>query len=394
MFPAGESQHYRITQQTRHCFISWAQVKGASAAAHYEYCKALSSFGHHVTLIARGEDPPYWDDENFFIVPIKSDHRIEKFAHLVFKASVIRFLARTQYDFVNVFLVPGASVYRLLLSKKKTKWVLHIRTSAVKQGLYGRIKNLLLRAESSCFDDITIIDLGIARNLFFSKASAKRLIELPLGVNNHRFVRLEDRRLQLFGERVTGNKILIYIGRLDPSRRIDIMIRAYAKVSQEHPHSVLIILGGDEQAVWLKSLTQELGIADNVIFLGLIPYELVPAYVASADIGLTYIPINKTYDCQPALKALEYRQMCIPQVATATSANQKLVSHGVNGLLSADDEDSYAAAILTLMRDIELYEKIRKGCRNEIEPHYWYSIVQRILLPFYISRLPRPNGEK
>ncbi|MGA7799910.1 MAG: glycosyltransferase family 4 protein [Gammaproteobacteria bacterium] len=365
-----------------HCFISWSHIHGGSNAAHYEYCSELARAGDRVTLIVRGKGAAYWEHENLLIYPVDFNGWPDALAHVAFKLVVVRHLSRCRYDFVDVFLAPGVSLYRFFLFWKRLKWVLHIRTSFVAGGWRGWLKNRLGHWESRWFDAVTIIDRGIASNLHFSDSVAEGFLELPLGVNPRSFVVRPDQRRQLLGDSAAGRRILIYVGRLDRSRRPEVMLHAFDRVRREAPDALLVMVGAGDLP-GLKVVAESLGIGEHVVFVGSVSYNSVADYVASGDVALTYIPMTPTYDSQPALKALEYLQMGIPQVATATQANRKVLRDGENAVLTGDDEAGFAEGILRLLGDAGLYDRIRRNSRVDIGRHYWETIVKETLQPFY-----------
>lgn len=366
-----------------HCFISWGYINASSKTAHYEYANELARQGNDVTIVARGSGKPYWDQKNLRIIPVASCRLGEKASHLAFVAAVLRHLASESYDFVNVYSSPGVSFYPLLLFLKRTKWILHIRTSNPAPGWKGFLKNLCGRIEAGCYSYVTIIDKGIAPNLFFGKRSQGRLLELPLGVSNRTFVAAAIDRTEVIGDVPQDHLLLIYVGRMDFTRRLSVMIEAFRLVQARRRNISLLMVGDGDDRPRLAQLVDSAGLSKNVIFVGAVPYGSVPRYIAMSDVALTYIPITRMYDSQPALKALEYMQMGLPQVATSTAANRKMIRDGISGLLVGDDVSSYAAGLARLLDDDSLRRSIAAQCRDGIETHYWQNIVRRTLIPFY-----------
>jgi glycosyltransferase involved in cell wall biosynthesis len=85
-----------------------------------------------------------------------------------------------------------------------------------------------------------------------------------------------------------GSLRLVYTGALTPIYEVDVIIRAVALLrGGETPLPVrLIIAGRGDQEPVLRSLVDELGLADAVEFVGRIPFDAVPELIRSADIAL------------------------------------------------------------------------------------------------------------
>lgn len=81
-----------------------------------------------------------------------------------------------------------------------------------------------------------------------------------------------------------GKKIILSIGRLDPRKRIDLLIRAFAKILPQYEDVYLLIGGIGEEAERLNRLTDELGTGERVRFLGFIPDSELFDYYAVCDV--------------------------------------------------------------------------------------------------------------
>jgi len=81
-----------------------------------------------------------------------------------------------------------------------------------------------------------------------------------------------------------NKKIIFSVGRLDPRKRIDVLIKAFAKISSKYPDIYLLIGGTGEEEGKLKKLAKELNIESRVKFLGFIPDSELFDYYAACDI--------------------------------------------------------------------------------------------------------------
>ena len=81
-----------------------------------------------------------------------------------------------------------------------------------------------------------------------------------------------------------GKRIIFSVGRLDPRKRIDVLIKSFAKILPKHDDVYLLIGGTGEDEERLKKLTEELGITESVKFLGFIPDSELFDYYAACDV--------------------------------------------------------------------------------------------------------------
>jgi len=74
------------------------------------------------------------------------------------------------------------------------------------------------------------------------------------------------------------------VGRLDPRKRIDVLLRSFALVLETKPEVRLIVGGEGPEAENLRSLARWLGIQDKVEFCGFIPDGNLPAQYLGAEV--------------------------------------------------------------------------------------------------------------
>lgn len=78
--------------------------------------------------------------------------------------------------------------------------------------------------------------------------------------------------------------VILNVNRLDPRKRVDLLIKAFEKISDKFDNSVLIIGGVGPEEGNLKALASELDIQDRVNFVGYIKEEELWDYIACCDV--------------------------------------------------------------------------------------------------------------
>jgi len=135
--------------------------------------------------------------------------------------------------------------------------------------------------------------------------------------------------------RQRNGKVTVAVGRLVHVKGFDLLLRALP-ISAETAQ--LRIVGDGPERAQLEELAQELGVADQVSFLG----QQTPAEVQQAmrDADVVVVPSRREAF---GIVALEAWVNGTPLVATSLSGPAGFVTDGVDGLL-ADPEDSTALA--------------------------------------------------
>ncbi len=88
------------------------------------------------------------------------------------------------------------------------------------------------------------------------------------------------------------------------------------------------------------------------------------------DIGLYPLPLdNKWVLGKSGLKALQYKALGLPVVATAIGANYRIIENGKTGFL-VETEDEWIEQLELLMKDAELRRKMGEAARINVLNHY------------------------
>jgi glycosyltransferase involved in cell wall biosynthesis len=79
-------------------------------------------------------------------------------------------------------------------------------------------------------------------------------------------------------------RIILSVSRLDPVKRLDVVICAFSKVASMFDDVHLVIGGVGPEEKNLKSLVENLGLQHKVIFLGFVPDDKLWDYMATCDV--------------------------------------------------------------------------------------------------------------
>ncbi|MDP6867726.1 MAG: glycosyltransferase family 4 protein [Acidimicrobiales bacterium] len=126
--------------------------------------------------------------------------------------------------------------------------------------------------------------------------------------------------------------LVVSVGRLTASKRVDVLIRAFAEARDQVADLRLEVIGDGPEESSLRSLAADRGVADAVAFRGRISDDdLVDAYrrarlVASASISEGW-----------GMTLTEGAACGTPTVATDIAGHRDAVDNGRSGLLAAED---------------------------------------------------------
>ncbi|GAA0560138.1 glycosyltransferase family 4 protein [Paractinoplanes ferrugineus] len=144
-------------------------------------------------------------------------------------------------------------------------------------------------------------------------------------------------------------KLVVAAGRLVPSKRYDVLVRAFAKVVAERPDWQLRIYGDGREMPALRALVLELGLHNHVRMMGnYAPIETEWAKGSIAAVSADREPFGMTL--------VEAMRCGVPVVSTdAPYGPGEILRHGADGLLTpVGDPDAMGAALLQVINDDEL----------------------------------------
>jgi glycosyltransferase involved in cell wall biosynthesis len=150
---------------------------------------------------------------------------------------------------------------------------------------------------------------------------------------------------------------LLYVGRIDARKGIDLAILALGELPKEA--GLTIVGGGDDGYLdELKRLAREIGVSSRVSFTR-VAHRSLPAIYADADVVLFPVRWREPWGLVP----LEAMAVGTPVVASGRGGSGEYLKHGENCLLADPDDGAGALArsIDRLAGDADLRSRIYAG---------------------------------
>lgn len=149
-------------------------------------------------------------------------------------------------------------------------------------------------------------------------------------------------------------------------------VAAAAQVARRHPRAQFVIAGEGPLRSALVAQAESLGIASQLRLPGALAD--MPRRLATFDVAVL---CSESEGLSNAV--LEYMAAARPIVCTAVGGNLELIEHERNGLLVPPrDADALAAAILRLLDDRALAERLGSAARRSVEHDFaWESVAAR-----------------
>ncbi len=150
---------------------------------------------------------------------------------------------------------------------------------------------------------------------------------------------------------------VIYVGRLTYPKDPERLIQVCARMKQEKPDVKFGIVGDGELEETVKALCKELGVEENVSFLG---YQTNPMKMIADSKAML---LTSRWEGIP-MCALEAMALGVPVVSTPVGDMADLIDHGVNGYLCQENGE-LAESLLKIVTDPALHEAFSQKTREK-----------------------------
>ena len=233
------------------------------------------------------------------------------------------------------------------------------------------------------------ISLSFIDKLIFTTKSYSESLRLPerirekiqivkLGVDAQRFSSQNNgvmiRKKYGFTDE---DKIVLFVGRLTIHNRykgVDYLIKALNKIKNRNNNVKLVIVGRGELVSELKELAKQLKLEKEVIFATSVRDEELPYYYATCDVFiLPSISGPESF----GIVLLEAMASGKTAIASDLPGVRDIVDDGITGLLvPPKDPDALADAIIYLLENEGIREKMGKNGRERVKGYSWDKIAE------------------
>ncbi len=207
-------------------------------------------------------------------------------------------------------------------------------------------------------------------------ANPERLCTSPPGID-HKLFTPGDRDEARTWLGLGPEPIVLYAGRIQPHKGLDVAVDAVARLDGVH----LVIVGGPSgsggpaEVMALDRLAAELGAADRIHFLPPQPHSQLADFYRAAD-ALVMPSRSESF----GLVAAEAQACGLPVVAASVGGIPYVVSDGRSGILvEGHDPAAYAEALGRIISDPALASRLRKGALAKARDFSWPATADRLL---------------
>jgi len=357
----------------------YPQTIGGIETHVYHLSKYLAERGHHVKIITK-----------------KGVFEITREGKLKFSnVGIINYLLHANYDLIHMHgwgslgLGIPFNELTLIISKLKRKSVVCTPHGFV-DVLFSLVRNKkcsfsIHRARALFYSALVKsfsfrkIDKFVATYpnqrllIRFFGADSKAIYHVPPGVPEDAYAKVDPTPfLKKYG--LFDRKILGYMGRLDPHKRLADLIYAVQRIRREFRDIICLIIGpyaGDEQN--LRRIIQEFNLKEHVIMTGEIDES--EKYMALGAIDIFVSPSSHEVFGIALCEAMAQGK---PVISANNQGARFLLADGKYGLLyPIGDIEQLVKQIRHLLLNLEFATKMGNMARRRAEEFSWRKIIQK-----------------
>ena len=168
--------------------------------------------------------------------------------------------------------------------------------------------------------------------------------------------------------------ILVYSGGVGGYYRLDIVVKAMTRLDETVRNKVMLLIVGSGDIPQLIRLTEELGLNNNVVYLGVKnDKEELAQIISAGDVGIVPYDDNPLWKNSVPAKFYEYCACGLPVVATVygDSILAKLINENEIGLIVPPmNEEKLAEAIRYLCESKSFREAADRRAREFVEAKF------------------------
>jgi glycosyltransferase involved in cell wall biosynthesis len=156
-----------------------------------------------------------------------------------------------------------------------------------------------------------------------------------------------------------ASPLAVYIGRLEPGCGLEMLVDAWAIITQRRSNARLWLVGDGALRSALQRRIESLGLSGRAAVLGV--FDQVDELLAAAD-----LMVRPTAEPGTTMAILEAMSAGMPVIASDIPGHRQWIADGRDGLLvQPEDRPAWAAAIERLLDDSELSTRLGQSARQK-----------------------------
>jgi glycosyltransferase involved in cell wall biosynthesis len=351
---------------------------GGTEMATYNIAKYLSIRGHEVHVVTTLDNsfPETKMQDGFYLHNIKTID-ISVLSALSYSLRSIRLLSRIRPQIVHSQSIFRTGLASLLFYKLyKKPYIVYTRGDDVysKWGPGEILTRKILKNSAS--------NLTLTEDM---KKEMKKLFKttvkvIPNGISLDGFNAISKDKARSSLKIPDGVKVILFVGRFHPIKGLKYLVEAASIIKKQGHDFRLILVGDGEERKIIEDRAEMLGLKDNIMITGKVPFEKVQEYMVASDVFV--LPSISEGFPNVILEAMAAR---LPIIATNIGGLSEIMQDGVNGyLVEPKNSGQIADKISYLIQNESVMLKMSENNKLRSREYSWDGVAKS-LEDVYIS---------
>ncbi|MEH2374713.1 glycosyltransferase [Nostoc sp.] len=366
-------------------------VYGGPSKSVVELAQALGTFGLSVDLVTTNANGSTSIDLPLYVWLSKKFYRIQYFPYwalsdykISFSLTIWLFQHVADYDLVHtnaIFSYPILAAYWACQQQRVPyvvtprgmlePWALSYKPG--KKRLYYTLFEKLALQRASAIQMLASTEAEGTKSLNIKTP----LIIVPNGINYQEFENIPNTELFYQQFPCTRNKTLIlFLGRIDPKKGLDLLATAFAKAHKEFPEIHLVIAGPDNIGflATVQNYFMTAGCSDAITFTGMLTGAMKYAALAAANIY-----VAPSYSEGFSMSVLEGMAAGLPCVITTGCNFPEAAAAGVASVVDINSDQIANALIEFLKQPLQAKDMGDRARQFILENYTWDSVALKLI---------------
>ncbi len=283
--------------------------------------------------------------------------------HLFYKALITKLPQETvihahRPDHLAAFVIFNKSPAVISLHGQQAQTV-NIRKGKLVRTIYHILEKYALKKANA------LIAVDAVTQDFYSNLYPQfkhKINIIPTGVNTKLFYPIEKKESRKKIGFNKSDKIIIYVGRIEPPKRLDIILKAFRIIVQQDENYRLVIVGDGVLMSEIKELSSKLNLNNNIRFMGVRKRNELPLLFNTANVSI----LVSENEGSP-LSVKESLACGVPVIANAVGDISEIVKDSYNGyIVNLEDINDISNKIKLA---VEKSDSIKQNCIDSIQPY-------------------------
>lgn len=176
---------------------------------------------------------------------------------------------------------------------------------------------------------------------------------------------------------------VLFVGRLDARKGLDVLLHAFARVHAAVPSARLVVVGAGPGESAARRHIEHLGLAACVVFAGRVSRNELPRFYAGARVFVSPALGGESF----GIVLLEAMASGTPVIASNIAGYDEVVRAGIDGLLvPPGDAHALSAAIIRVLHDDNVAAQFAGAGRSRAADFAWETVARRTVAVYAGAR--------